>query len=359
MITPALVTVPDEGSEVNEVTTGVWAVRVPMPEHPLRASFCYVYAGGDGSATVIDPGWPTETSWDSLVASLGSIGVDPSGIRSILLTHGHRDHGGLAGRLASLSGAPVALHADDHALSIRDEAQHRARVAAWLGLVGAGQDDAAGGTQGRRLPALPESVETYTALRDGDVIDVPGGELIVHWTPGHTPGHVCFEDRARGLLFSGDHLLPRITPNISAMVGHRDSALGDYLDSLTRLRDLRVELVLPGHEYAFTDHGERIDELVEHHRKRLREIVELLVARSTWSTYDVTQALTWSRPWGSITGLQRRAALGEVLAHLYFLESVAAVRSTSDARALAWTLTDASALEHAWSSAGLTQTASR
>lgn len=334
--------------EIEEIDAGVWAVRVPMPRHPLRASFCYVYAGADGAAAVIDPGWPTEESWLALDAALRSIGVDVARITTILLTHAHRDHSGLAGRLAAISSAPVALHADDRGLIARDEVAHRARVTEWLELVGAGDDMETTAPTATDLPKLPETVTIDHELHDGDTITVPSGELTVRWTPGHTPGHVCFEDRARGLLFSGDHLLPRITPNISSMVGHHDTALSDYLDSLSRVARLPVTRILPGHEHSFTDHPARITQLREHHRARLHDILHLVTTRARWSTYDVARELQWSRPWDQFAGLQRRAALGEVLSHLHYLRDVGAVNVTQPAASILWSAREPGALNKAW-----------
>jgi glyoxylase-like metal-dependent hydrolase (beta-lactamase superfamily II) len=337
---------------VKEIDPGVWAIRVPMPQHPLRASFCYVYVA-DGHATVIDPGWPTSESWDQLESALRSIGVEPEGVTSILLTHAHRDHSGLAGRLAAVSGAPVWLHDADRVLLPRPDEEHKVRVLEWMEMVGARTLDDGSIPVGTELPRFPPPVAIDRWLEDGQVIRVPGGELVVHWTPGHTPGHVCFEDTARGLLFSGDHLLPRITPNISSMVGHRTSALGDYLHSLAKVAALTSDRVMPGHEYAFRSPASRAAELVAHHRERLQEIKLIMACNRPWSTFEVARELTWSRPWEQIIGLQQRAALGEVLSHLYHLETSGDIRADRSGARVTWMSSEAPSLNGVRVSAGM------
>jgi glyoxylase-like metal-dependent hydrolase (beta-lactamase superfamily II) len=75
-------------------------------------------------------------------------------------------------------------------------------------------------------------------LEDGDRADFPGWRLRAVHTPGHTPGHLCFAEERTGLFFSGDHVLPRISPNISTHAQRAADPLRDYLDSLAAVRDL-------------------------------------------------------------------------------------------------------------------------
>ena len=56
-------------------------------------------------------------------------------------------------------------------------------------------------------------------INDGDPVPVPGRDVRAVWTPGHTPGHLCLHDAAAGVLLTGDHLLPRISPNIGVLGG--------------------------------------------------------------------------------------------------------------------------------------------
>src|SRR6202043_4101341 len=131
---------------------------------------------------------------------------------------------------------------------------------AFLRSLGAAADEAAASV------GSPEEYRAFTSialpdreLSDGDLADVPGWKLRAVHTPGHTPGHLCFVDERSRRLFSGDHVLPRITPNISVQRADPVGPLEDYLNSLARTRDLDVDEVLPAHEWRFKGLSERID----------------------------------------------------------------------------------------------------
>ncbi len=99
---------------------------------------------------------------------------------------------------------------------------------------------------------LPKSydVKTYTffqgtpsrILRDGDMIDLGGRVIMALHTPGHSPGHLCFWEAARGYLFTGD-LVYKDT--LFAYYPSTDPAA--YLASLERIAALPVKRVFPAH----------------------------------------------------------------------------------------------------------------
>jgi hypothetical protein len=95
--------------------------------------------------------------------------------------------------------------------------------------------------------------------------------------------------------------------------------LGDYLASLERLRPYGDALVLPGHQRRFHGLAGRVDELLAHHEARLDE-AQARVDAGASTIWEVATRLRWSRPWAEITGIMRRAALGETAAHLTHLE---------------------------------------
>jgi glyoxylase-like metal-dependent hydrolase (beta-lactamase superfamily II) len=163
-------------------------------------------------------------------------------------------------------------------------------------------------------------------LEDGDRPDVPGWNLRAVWTPGHSPGHLCFYDTERKVLLSGDHVLPRITPNISFHPQQTVNPLADFLEALDKVAALDVEEVMPAHEYRFRGLAQRIVQLRDHHEQRLSEITVALREQPGQTAWEIAIGLTWSRPWSEISFWMQRSALGETLAHLIVLESRATVR---------------------------------
>ena len=164
-------------------------------------------------------------------------------------------------------------------------------------------------------------------LEDGDLADFPGWRLRAVHTPGHTPGHLCFADEDGRLFFSGDHVLPRISPNISTAPGAADP-LHDYLASLAAVRDLDPVEVLPAHEWRFRGLDDRIDSLTAHHEQRLTELLDAIRTHPGSTPWQLAAHLTWSRPWDQYERRMRIFAVTETDAHLRLLASRGLVMTT-------------------------------
>jgi glyoxylase-like metal-dependent hydrolase (beta-lactamase superfamily II) len=139
-------------------------------------------------------------------------------------------------------------------------------------------------------------------------------------TPGHTPGHLCFVDERAQRLFAGDHILPRITPNISAQAVAGTRPLADYLESLAKVRDLDVDEIMPAHEWRFRGLAQRADDIAAHHERRLAELLAAIAANPDATSWDLAGQLTWSRSWDQYSGRMRISAVTETAAHVLELE---------------------------------------
>ena len=148
------------------------------------------------------------------------------------------------------------------------------------------------------------------------------------WTPGHSPGHICLYSPSRRLMFSGDHVLPRISPNISFHDSSAPNPLADYLNSLAKVEKLECDEVLPGHEWRFSGLNERVKELRSHHDARLGEVRMVLSEDEYMTCWELATHLTWSRALDESSPFIMRTSSGETLAHLAYLENVGIVLRT-------------------------------
>ncbi|MGW7288012.1 MBL fold metallo-hydrolase [Streptomyces sp. NPDC054847] len=177
-------------------------------------------------AVVVDPGPLDDTHLRAVIATAERAGKR---IALTLLTHGHPDHAEGASRFAELTGTNV--RALDPALRLGDE-----------------------------------------GLAPGDVITTGGLEMRVVPTPGHTADSLSFHLPADRAVLTGDTILGRGT----TVVAHPEGRLGDYLDSLRRLRSLTVDdgihIVLPGHGPVLDDAQGAVEYYLAHRATRLAQV---------------------------------------------------------------------------------------
>ncbi|MFH8792840.1 MBL fold metallo-hydrolase [Streptomyces sp. NPDC017941] len=323
---------------------GVWSIRVPIPDNPLGHTLVYLL-DTDSGPVLVDTGWDDPKSWDTLVAGLAECGAAVADVRGVLITHHHPDHHGLSARLRDASGAWIALHEADAHVVRRTREYPAARWYDYMvdKLTAAGAPAAhvaplLAARDAGRTPSLPSLALPDRTITPGELLDLPGRRLRAIWTPGHTPGHVCLhleEEHPAGLrgsgrLFSGDHVLPGITPHIGlyedpdnttvttdTTVTTVTDPLGDYLDSLERLGRLGVAEVLPAHQHAFTGARARVRELLAHHEQRLADLCALLTEdRTPW---QLAERMEWNRPWADIPYASRTIAVSEAEAHVRHL----------------------------------------
>ena len=246
---------------VEQLRPGLWSIPVPMPNSSLRYVFVYAFESS-GGVYIIDVGWNTDDAYGALVGGLGTAGFAITDVKGMLVTHIHPDHYGLAGRVREASGAWVALHpADAKLIQDRyDEPEHLlGRVSSFLRRLGAPEAEVAAlTTSAMPVRGYVDVARPDILLEDGDRAEVPGWDLHAIWTPGHSPGHLCFWEGERRLFLSGDHVLPRITPNVPFHPQSESDPLGDFLTSLAKIEHYNAHEVLPAHEHRFVGLGARV-----------------------------------------------------------------------------------------------------
>jgi len=305
----------EDPSRVSEVAPGVWRLKVPLPGHTIGHVNAYALVGEAG-VLLVDSGWSSAAA--QLTDLLGAIGLSMSDVRGAVFTHLHADHCGLAAELQR-GGARVAMHAADAELlrsRYFQQEPYRAGTEAWLVATGAPEGALeASNLQVVRIARQVESFVPDRLLMDGDVVTFGPWSLSVLQTPGHTPGSSCFHDHESGLLFTGDHVFPRIRASPTYRPQSTPDPISDYLKSLERLEALDVTTVLPGHQGPFSGLGQRIVELRDYHSTRMREILRIL-GDGPATAWQVAARLNRAGSWDDRSWDSRFTALGETHAHL-------------------------------------------
>jgi hydroxyacylglutathione hydrolase len=185
----------------------------------LAGTNAYLVVSDSGQGILVDA--PPDP--DAIGAHIARLDVAVVGI---LLTHGHIDHTGGAGKLAVSTGAVTYAHPDDEFLTLHPIEQLRQM---W----------------GMTPPGSYEVPETLVDLHHGQFLDIAGISLEVRHTPGHTPGHCCFWWEGEGTLFTGDQLFAGSVGRTDLPGGSWDQLIGSMRDQVMTLPD--DTRVLPGH----------------------------------------------------------------------------------------------------------------
>lgn len=308
---------------VERLGADVWSIPVPFPGNPLRYTLSYLLVG-DGEAILIDPGWDSDVGMDHLLAGLRQAGLGATDLTGIVATHFHSDHLGMAARLRKVSGAWVAMGdkevrrftaSEDQDLVLRTDREE-------LDLWGVPEDRLAEVAMDHRsLRHLQDLADPDVRLTHGGLVPAKGLNLQVVTTPGHSPGHICLVDEPHGLIFSGDHILPRISPHVALELPGPSNPLADYYESLELIAFEDQMEVCPAHEYRFIGMQRRVDQLIEHNRERSAEVLRVLDRYRPETIWDIARNLTWSRGWDSLQSFSLRLAISETASHVVYLRS--------------------------------------
>lgn len=312
---------------VREVFSSIFQLKIPLPSLPLKHLNVYLLKAKNRNI-LVDTGLDCKKSFNSLISQLKKIEVKPENLTDILLTHFHIDHVGLVLRLKRFSPKiRVLLHRKEASMSRKASNFSRFLETIKLFHITNGMPKKFMDELAKNHPALTYS-PIYREISNSPVTLKNGGEFTVEdyrfkviWTPGHSPGHICLYEPKVGLLISGDHLLPTITPNIFPLTEDLNP-LKDYLKSLEKVEKLKVNIVFPAHENIFMSFKDRISQLRRHHKQRSEEILRKL-SHKKLSAYELASKISWNVNYGSWENFpifQKYLAVGETLAHLKFLE---------------------------------------
>jgi glyoxylase-like metal-dependent hydrolase (beta-lactamase superfamily II) len=368
--------------EATEIAPGIIRVQLPISLPGLGHVNCYALPDSKGIA-LVDPGLPGPGAWKELRRRLAAADLPVERVHTVVVTHSHPDHFGQAGRFREDYGAKVITHRlfrtffdpdeepDEIAVEeIDTSAPTNAHVASmppldpaaprmpWSGPMPWGQASSSpGGNRrsgagrgpgrppwrrrlqyrlmrgvGGRMGAVPTPTER---IEDATRLDLGGRSWVSLHTPGHTNDHLCLLDPEAGILISGDHVLPTITPHISG-VGPIVDPLDAFFRSLDKVGELDgITQVLPAHGLPFDDLGGRAGAIRRHHEDRL-QLLRDASADWGWGTVpDYTRKLFPERSYGQM-------ADSETYAHLEHLRLTGKAEVRDDGEDLLYLVGDSS-----------------
>jgi len=312
------------------------AIGVPQSwESTLGPTWCYVIEGDD--LTLVDPGCYGSLTY--LEQGLEALGRSLTDVTRIVVSHGHMDHDGSCPPVIRKSGAELWAH-EIYGFMLQADRGDVER--GWRSEVQGFKDFENSETMTR--------VMEHRELNRDLVLDHPvtdelqAGGLTFYYTPGHSPDELCvlFDQ----VLFSGDHILPLITPHPSVAMSYNSFqkslppaycssndiyGLKALLTSLKRMALLEGDItVLPAHRAfhrgQFNPIGvSRATEIMEHHRNRCYELTQVMKARPK-------DLVTITREYFSDREVEAQnffLAFTEVMAHIELMQEAGDISTNS------------------------------
>ncbi len=310
------------------IAAGVWWLRIPLPME-LNHINVWLLEHGDGWM-LVDTGMAEDVCREAWIG-LEQNALAGRPLRRIFVTHDHPDHMGLAPWLAARHAAEVWMSAHAHRSSgeFLDTSKETLaeRIRGFLHMHGVDVPEGATLSRGDHREWYGGLPPLAHAPVDGEQIEAGSGAWQVVETGGHCRGHLCLHDAGRGLLISGDQVLPTISPNVSVLSSAPDAdPLRDFLASLERLRACDAgTLVLPSHGRPFRGLHRRLADLTAHHREQLDTLASHLTEPKT---ADELLPLLFRRV---PRGFHRLLAVGEAVAHLNYLVQQGTLTRQADA----------------------------
>ncbi len=294
---------------------GIHLIPTPLPfkSPPWVNAYAIEAKGG---LLLIDCGTDWEPGRQALREGFAALGLDESAVHTLFVSHLHPDHVGMSARLVREWGCRFVMHERASRLVDRYNdtpgyVERLKKIAASHGVPKALAETATSVDRPDYMPPIDKPDHT---VEDGDRIDLGGGRsLEVLHTPGHEQTHICLRDSRSGILFSGDHILPRISPVIMYDTDLEDP-LGDYLTSLQRLIKMGIDVTYPAHGTLIAKGDERAQQILLHHDRRLADMEEMVAEGETTAWLVMIKSF---RP--NLDPVQARLAFLETISHLEHL----------------------------------------
>lgn len=304
--------------EIQKISKNLYRIPIPVP-FPMKYVYCYLFHS-EKKSVIIDAGFNNKEGRNAWRRVFKELAIDPSCVSSIFITHFHPDHFGLAGWLQQLTDAPVIMSEIEWKMAKTVWYEKRIQI----DLVGRmmrnhGVSESFATEIMTHMEQLQKHVlplPEVTSLATNN-LNIEGENWEIFVVSGHCDGQLCFYNSEEKLMIIADQVLDKITPNISKWPNAAEDPLSLYLKSLEELKQYEVQRALPGHGKIVKNFLNRIDEIVNHHHRRLQKIKESLHRKVT--AYEVAcQIFNYE----AFTPHQWRFAMAETIAHLEYLVNI-------------------------------------
>ncbi len=192
---------------------------IELPVTPFRQICRIVFDANTRGAVLVDPGGDAEEIMNRLR-------IEKLDCKEVWLTHSHLDHCGGVKALKKKLCFRLCAHPNE-----REMRRNVVNYAAMFALPNNDMDDCP---------------EPDLGLQGGETLYVVDHGFEVLFTPGHSPGHLCFYSQDKQILLSGDLIF-------SGAIGRSDLPGGNHEVLMSSIR--HTILTLPDETRILSGHG--------------------------------------------------------------------------------------------------------
>lgn len=308
--------------QIKEVYKDIYQAIFPLTGNPLKSINIFVIKSED-SSMIIDTGFNNPENRANMEELFERLNLNPLKTK-LFLTHLHSDHVGLAKWLSDKGVGDIYISEKDGKMvenGIKKEDFQWQNIIKNAHFQGLGPENLKiedhPGYKNRPREAFP-----HTKIKPGWEISIGDYNFVAIDEEGHTPGMLGLYEKEHKILFCGDHILGKITPNITYWGDEFGDSLGIYLKNLKKIKDLDIKHLYSSHRFLVEDVSARIDELLDHHDRRLKDVLDIINQLEKANTTDITQQMQWdikAKDWSSFPASQKWFAVAEAAAHLKHL----------------------------------------
>lgn len=314
-----------------EVYENIYMTVFPLTGNPLREINIFVIKS-KGENLIIDTGFNNIENRANMDQMITDLDLSKS---KLFLTHLHSDHIGLAGYLEKKGINEIFISKVDgdivnKSMDLSGEKwQQILKNAKMQGLIG--QVQSAEDLSIKDHPGYKNMADefSYSTVMPGDKLTIGDFNLEVIDESGHTPGMVGLYDKGKSILFCGDHILGKITPNITYWGEEYGDSLATYLKNIEKLKNQNIKNLFSSHRYLVENVNQRIDQLISHHKSRLDDTLSIIKRLERANTTEITREMQWdirAKDWSDFPASQKWFAVGEASAHLIYLRNQGVIK---------------------------------